>query len=190
MSQYGYETLILIKDLKFLHLPLYPDLCPHLTGSSQAHAPSFLQVPWKPFSIFLCNPGDKQTHQQTDLGEKKKTSLAEAIMEAGERAGGAIRSDALWWIYLQGWIFTLSQTTHHLLKVFLKDAHECAGLPSYSGTNKNRLADSWSLKNKTTCTIHGQTAFKNCWKKLTTWHTFIGVRFQLMTVAQDIKVRL
>lgn len=46
--------------------------------------------------------------------------------------------------------------------------------PSYSGTNKNRLADSWNLKNKTTCTIHGQAAFKGCWKKLTTWHTFIG----------------
>lgn len=31
---------------------------------------------------------------------------------------------------------------------FLKDARERAGLPSYSRTNKNRLADSWNLEKK------------------------------------------
>lgn len=123
LSHYGCKTLILIMDIKFLHPPLYPDLCPHLMGSSQTHPPSFLQVPWySNHSVFFVQSW-WQTNPPTNW-PRWKNNLPGRGNNGGRRksrwVGGGIRSDATWWIYLQGWIFTLSQTTHHLLKVFLK----------------------------------------------------------------------
>lgn len=80
-------------------------------------------------------------------GKEKQTPLPDAE-EMVVRVWGGIRSEAVVNLPSGLNLYLRPNNTSPAEIFFLKDPREHAGLPSYSRTNKNRLADSWNLEKK------------------------------------------